>query len=372
MNQRAILFAGGGTLGHVFPNVAIAEALAKLRPDLGAQFLVSERPDDAAVLGRLGYAYTRSSVRPLPRMTRPLEVAGFLISWRRAVAAARALVASRRIAAVVASGGFVSGPGIVAAARAGLPRALVNLDAVPGKANRRLVKTASRVFSVVPSAELPGAIAIGLPLRAASRGHGTPPEARAVLGLGLDLQLPMLFVTGATHGAESIVRMMIAWCESAALRPALASWQVLHQCGHVSPEPLTRAYAAAGVRATVVATLEQIGAAFCAADLVIARSGAGTVAEAWANAAPTVFLPNPYHSDHHQLHNAEPMVAAGGAVALEDRIDPDGNLGTTVPAIVELMRDGGRRDRMRAALVAAPPPDGAAVVAAWISSAVGA
>jgi UDP-N-acetylglucosamine--N-acetylmuramyl-(pentapeptide) pyrophosphoryl-undecaprenol N-acetylglucosamine transferase len=366
------LFAGGGTGGHIYPNVAIVEKLAALRADLTPYFLVSDRPGDAAVLDRLGYRYARSPVRPLPRLSRPLEVARFLWRWRQAVAAVRALLASQPIAALVATGGFVSGPAIVAAARMGLPRALVNLDALPGRANRRLARSASQVLTVYPSAVLPTATPIGFPLRAASRTPGSRAEARAALGLALEPHVPLLFVTGATHGAESIVRMMTAWCESVEWRRSLQGWHVLHQCGALPLEPIARAYAAAGLHATVVATVAQMGCAFGAADLAIGRAGAGTVAEAWANATPTVFLPNPYHHDQHQRHNAQPMVDAGGALVMQDRIDAPANLAATVPVIAQLLSDESRRRTMHAALLASRPSDGAAAVAAWISAVVAA
>ncbi len=368
---RAILFAGGGTGGHIYPNAAIVEALLAIRSDARPSFLVSHRSGDVAILERLGYPGTQSPVRPLPPIARPWRLVPFLLAWRRAVASARALLEDQKIAAVVATGGFVSGPAIVAAARLGLPRALVNLDAVPGKANRRLVTSASKVFSVFASDHLPGAEVIGFPLRAASKGAGTPKQARAALDLGLDPDLPVLFVTGATHGAESIIQMMIAWCESAEWRPALDGWQVLHQCGAAAPEALKRAYAAAGVRATVVAYLDKIGLAFRAADVVIARAGAGTVAEAWANGSPTVFLPNPYHHDHHQRRNAQPMADAGGALVLDDKIEAAANLATNIESIAALLRDDAKRREMRDRLDATRPPDGAATVAAWVASAAG-
>jgi UDP-N-acetylglucosamine--N-acetylmuramyl-(pentapeptide) pyrophosphoryl-undecaprenol N-acetylglucosamine transferase len=369
VTKRVILFAGGGTGGHIFPNVAIVERLAAVRPDLDAHFLVSTRAGDASLLTTLGYPFTTTPVRPLPRPSRPWQAIPFLAAWRRAGRSARELIADRNVVAVVATGGFVSGPAIVAAERLGVPRALVNLDAVPGKANRRLATYGPKIFSVFPSKDLPGAELIGLPLRAASIGVGSPAEARAALGL--DPGRPLLFVTGATHGAESIVRMMIAWSGSAALRASLDGWHVLHQCGGFPPDELQRAYAAAGLSATVVARLDRIGLAFRAADLAIARAGAGTVAEAWANATPTVFLPNPYHHDQHQRHNARPMVEAGGAVIASDRIDPAVNLAETVPVIATLLGDAARREAMRAALASAPLRDGASSVVAWISATVG-
>ena len=100
----------------------------------------------------------------------------------------------------MATGGFVSGPAIVAAARLRLPRVLVNLDAVPGQANRRLAAISTKVFSTYASDLLPGAERIGLPLRRVSTTDATAADARA--HFDLDPALPTIFITGATHGAS--------------------------------------------------------------------------------------------------------------------------------------------------------------------------
>ncbi len=367
MGKRAILFAGGGTGGHIYPNVAIVEALTELAPGLQPRFLVSNRESDEQTMRKLGYPFHRSPVRPLPSVRKPWQAVGFLRAWRQATAQVRAVIAEHDVAAVVATGGFVSGPGIVAAARTGTRRALVNLDAVPGKANRRLVRLCPDVFTAYAHELLPGATAIGLPLRAASRFAGSPAEAKAALDFGLDPQRPLLFVTGATHGAESIVKLMEAWVRDADHVAALDGWQVLHQCGTLDPEALAKAYDDAGVTAKVVRYLDGMGTAWRAADLAIARAGAGTVAEAWANATPTVFLPNPYHQDQHQRHNAQPMVDAGGAAMLPDHVDPTRNLAEVVPAITSYLTDRQRRETMREAAEKSTPPDGARVVAKWIA-----
>lgn len=369
MGGRTILFAGGGTGGHIYPNVAIVERLAERAPELVPHFLVSNRPGDAATMKTLGYAFTPSPVVPLPSPRRPWTAVPFFLAWRRAVAEARALLSTESIAAVVATGGFVSGPGIIAAAKAGLPRALVNLDAIPGKANRRLARHCPRIFSAYESDMLPSATRIGLPLRAASTATLSPPDARRELGF--DPARPLLFVTGATHGAQSIVELMRAWLEAPRVGE-LAAWQVLHQCGTLDPAELQRAYEAAGITARVVAYLDGMGMAWRAADLAVARAGAGTVAEAWANATPTVFLPNPYHHDEHQRHNAGPMTDAGVALIVRDQIDPAANLATVVPKIAELLSDEDRRAAMRAAGERTRPPDGASAVADWIAETVAA
>lgn len=364
-----MLLAGGGTGGHIYPNVGIVEALRARRPDVAVRFLVSDRPGDAKIMERLGEPWTASPVRPLPTLRRPWEALPFARAWQRGTAQLRQLLREHPIAVVVATGGFVSGPAIAVAASAGLPRAMVNLDAVPGQANRLLVRRCSRVFTAYRSSRLPGAQAIGLPLRAASVGDPDPAAARRALGL--PPERPLLFVTGATHGATSVIHAMEALLRRPAIVRALQGWQVLHQCGTYDVPGLQAAYDAQGVQAKVVDYLDAMGQAWAAADLAVSRAGAGSVAEAWANATPTVFLPNPYHRDQHQRHNAQPMVDGGGAVMLGDEIDAERNADLLLPVLLELLGDARRREGMRTAARRTCPPDGAAAVAAWIDDALG-
>jgi UDP-N-acetylglucosamine--N-acetylmuramyl-(pentapeptide) pyrophosphoryl-undecaprenol N-acetylglucosamine transferase len=364
-----VLFAGGGTGGHIYPNTAIVERLRERRPDVAVHFLVSDRPGDAQTMKTHELAYTASPVQPLPPPTRPWRALGFLSSWRRALAQATELIRREDIGLVVATGGFVSGPAIMAAAKLKVPRALVNLDAIPGKANRRLVRFVEHVYSTYETPVLPGARRIGLPLRKVSTMQGTREDAFA--RLGLDPTRRMLFVTGATHGAESVIRTMMALVASPERAKAFEGWQVFHQCGTFDPKRLASCYDAAGVHAKVVAYCDAMGLAWGSADLAISRAGAGSVAEAWANAAPTIFLPNPYHRDQHQRHNAEPLADAGGALIVDDLVDAERNVETIGPILFALMQDEERRSAMRAALEKTRPPDGAAVVAAWIDETLG-
>lgn len=363
-SSRAVLFAGGGTGGHIYPNVGIVEALRERRPDVSVHFLVSARPGDETIMTRLGEAWTPCPVRPLPNLRKPWEAVPFLRAWRKGTAQVRRLLAHENIGAVVATGGFVSGPAIATAASAGLPRAMVNLDGVPGQANRLLVRRCSQVFTAYASPRLPGAQTIGLPLRSASVGDPDPAAAREALGL--DPELPLLFVTGATHGATSVIEAMIALLRRPGFVSAVESWQVLHQCGTFDVAKLQAEYDKAGVQAKVVDYLSAMGQAWAAADLAISRAGAGSVAEAWANGTPTVFLPNPYHRDQHQRLNAEPMVEGGGALILNDVIDAERNADALLTPLVDLVRDTPRRTRMADAARASCPPAGAAAVAAWI------
>ncbi|MCW5777571.1 MAG: UDP-N-acetylglucosamine--N-acetylmuramyl-(pentapeptide) pyrophosphoryl-undecaprenol N-acetylglucosamine transferase, partial [Phycisphaeraceae bacterium] len=179
--------------------------------------------------------------------------------------------------------------------------------------------------------------------------------------LGLDPDRPTLLVTGASQGASSVNLFMAQFVREHTNK--LAGWQVLHQTGPKDGDAVREAYERVGVQARVVDFVNPMGPAWGAVDLAVARAGAGTVAEVWANRVPTVFMPFPYHRDQHQRHNAEPLEMAGGAIIAADLIEPPRNMTTAGIALADLLRDAGRRDAMRAALASLGPVDGAARVA---------
>ena len=179
--------------------------------------------------------------------------------------------------------------------------------------------------------------------------------------LGLDPDVPTLLVTGASQGARSINTLVT---ELAAAEPGLLpGWQVLHLAGSGEDEPVRAAWRAVGIRAVVRPFLHGMGPAWGAADLAVSRAGASSVAEAWANAVPTLFVPYPHHRDRHQHRNAEPMAAAGGAVVETDAGDPAFSGAGPGVTLRSLIRDEPRRQSMRAALRARPAPDAAGTVA---------
>lgn len=253
---------------------------------------------------------------------------------------------------------------MIAAHRAAIPVALVNLDAVPGVANRYLARFADIVFSTYTTPRLPEAIPIGLPLRRTAMAAMTPGDARRQLGL--DPELYTLFITGATHGAGSMIDAVRSLITDPAMRASLRGWQVLHQCGAHPPADLQAHYDAADISAKVVAYLENMGVAWAAADVAIARAGAGTVAEAWANVTPTVFLPNPHHPHQRLGLNTRPLVDTGGALTVDDQLDSGRTASHLGKALADLLRDPQRRATMRDALARTKPTDGSTALADWV------
>jgi len=362
-SKLAILFAGGGSGGHIMPNLAVIDRLAEMGVPARCMLLISHRPLDAQIAEEYGASATALAARPWS--ARPWHWPGFALAWRSSVAMVRTLIHRYNAAAVIATGGFVSAPALAAGAKAGVRTALVNLDAVPGKANRALAKRVGDIFTAHRVNLWPDAHKIDLPVRRAAIGPDDPGQARRELAMQADR--PMLLVCGGSQGAESINHMMLALTEHRGVVAALGRWQILHLTGEQDNDKLTAAYARAGIRAKVAAFSTRMGLAWAGADLAISRGGANSVAEAWVNATPTIFLPYPYHRDEHQRLNVKPLADIGGGVVYQDLIDPTANLHQLASPLISMMTNSGWRQSMVDKMLAQAPSDGAATIAQWIA-----
>lgn len=397
----AVLFAGGGTGGHLFPGLAIAEAYLEACRSWGGfgeagegstprmLFLCSNRAIDARILSaaRLGRAgsggaepVVYQATRAAPFVVRPRGLVRFFGGWGPTVRQGREAIRSLRHDAggngkergrdesggvrVVALGGFVAAPLVQAARVERVPITMLNLDAVPGLANRWIAKRATEIFT---SAEVEDPIArswVVIPpivRREAMAPARDDAMQECRVALGLHPEMRTLVVTGASQGARSINRLMEAFVRDRAA--ALAGWQVFHQTGKDEVEGTRAMYERAGIPARVESFIEAMGLVWGAADLAISRAGAGSVGEVWANRVPTLFMPYPYHKDQHQRINAKPLERCGGAEVVDDLIEPGPNMGRAGARLEALLGGEGARARMRAALEGLGPADGAARVA---------
>jgi UDP-N-acetylglucosamine--N-acetylmuramyl-(pentapeptide) pyrophosphoryl-undecaprenol N-acetylglucosamine transferase len=355
-----LVFAGGGTGGHIYPALAIAEHAARLNPCTSAHVLCSARKVDADILTAERVGFT--PLPALPPVLRPGPLLAFLRSWGPSVAATRDALAERARTGpvvLVAMGGFVCPPAVSAARKAGVPVALVNLDAVPGKANRQVARHADRIDS---AAEVPqGWRCVGPIVRPALTDPQDSAQARA--RFGLDPATRTLLITGGSQGAKTINDLVV--CLLTNHPDAFRGWQAIHQSGgQHDPAPIRAAYETAGVPAWVNPYIADMPGAWAAADLSIGRCGAGTVAEAWATRTPAVFFPYPYHTDEHQKRNAQPLVRAGSAVVLTDHIEVTRNAEAHAGGLIALLTDPARFAALAEPARRLPPTDGAARIAA--------
>jgi UDP-N-acetylglucosamine--N-acetylmuramyl-(pentapeptide) pyrophosphoryl-undecaprenol N-acetylglucosamine transferase len=359
--STTFLFAGGGTGGHLYPGLAIAEHFASVAgSDADAHFICSTRPLDAEILKAETAAFTPIDAAPFGMS--PGRLLKFLPAWGKSVKQASAIIrdaSGRGSVHLVAMGGFVAAPAVQAARKLNVPVTLVNLDATPGLANNWIAKRAQRVLTALPVPGKHWTVAGPIVRREALPPADAPTCRRQ---LGLDPLKPTLLVTGASQGASSINQAMVKLVTD---RPAhLAGWQVLHQTGNRDTDEVRKAYDRADIPAVVEPFVRQMGVWWGAADAAISRSGAGSVAEVWASRVPTIFMPYPYHKDQHQKANAMPLVEAGGAILLEDRIDAGANAAPLATTLVGFIRNPSRLLAMRASFEKLGPADGAARVAA--------
>jgi UDP-N-acetylglucosamine--N-acetylmuramyl-(pentapeptide) pyrophosphoryl-undecaprenol N-acetylglucosamine transferase len=341
--QLRCLIAAGGTVGHVAPALAVAEALQRR----GVLVTFAGSPDrvEARLVPERGYEFDSFSVSGLPR--RPglalVRAAGQALT---APAACRRILQKRNPDVVLGAGGYVAGPMVLAARLRGIPCALTEADAHLGLANRLAAPFAKRVFLALPvGRDGEKYRAVGRPIPATSLPRPRD-EARAAFGLASDANVVLIF--GGSLGARLLNEVALdAW---AAAGPA-----VIHLCGE-------RDYAELTGRVTrpdyiLRPFMADIGLAYGAADVALARAG-GSVWELAAAGLPAVLVPGEFATGAHQEKNARWFVDAGGAVVV-----PESDASTAPRVVEELLGDAERLAAMAAAMRAAAKPDAAEEIA---------
>ncbi|GAA5227404.1 undecaprenyldiphospho-muramoylpentapeptide beta-N-acetylglucosaminyltransferase [Paeniglutamicibacter antarcticus] len=308
-----VVVAGGGTAGHISPMIAIADALRQVEPEI--RITVVGTPDglEARLVPEAGYELATIAKVPMPR--RPsMDLLKLPFRFSAALKAAGAILDGTGAQAVLGVGGYVCTPVYLAARKRKLPIFVHEANARAGLANKVGARFATGVGAAFSTTGLRGAKVVGMPMRgfvanmdrAAQRG-----QAREALGFTEDA--PALVVTGGSSGAASINATIAAGFE----KLAGAGVQVLHITGRgkavldANGNPL----AAPGYRQ--VEYVDSMNQAYAAADLMVARSGAGTVCELAVAGTPSVLVPLPIGNGEQRL-NAADLVAAGGAMLVED------------------------------------------------------
>jgi UDP-N-acetylglucosamine--N-acetylmuramyl-(pentapeptide) pyrophosphoryl-undecaprenol N-acetylglucosamine transferase len=349
-----VLIAGGGSGGHVFPMVAVGDAVRAAAPSAEVVYVGTARGMEARLVPARGDRLELLRVEPL----RGGGVRGFLEGAVRAMAslpAARALVARIRPDVVLSVGGYASGPVSLAARIAGVPLALLEPNSILGLANRLLAPLVRRAYVAFPEVEKrfrPSVVMrSGVPLRGAfaAAPYAAVPGRMRVLLLG---------------GSQGAAALNTALPEAIALAVRSApEVSVIHQTGRDRDEAVRARYAELGIadRATVTAFIDDVAAAIAGADLVVQRAGAGAVAELCAIGRPTLFVPFPVAAVDHQTTNARSLSDVGAALFVAQSEATPLRLAAEIEA---LARDPARRVRMAEGARARGVPDAAARVAA--------
>lgn len=304
-DMRPVMILAGGTGGHIFPGIAVARALRA-------------RGVPVRWLGAEGGMETRLvPVHDIPMDTIRVsgvrgkglgKLLGLPFKLLSAVMAARAVLLAHRPRAVVSFGGYAAGPGGLAAKLLGVPLLVHEQNRAAGMTNRVLSRLASRVMTGFPDT-FAGEMVVGNPVR--EEIAALPPRQRVP-----DAPFKLL-VIGGSQGARALNQAVPQALAELAASGRGDVWQVRHQCGEVMLEETRAAYARAGVNIEPEAFIADMAAAWQAADLVICRAGALTLAEVCAAGVAAILVPFPQAVDDHQTRNAEYLVSRQAALMVK-------------------------------------------------------
>ncbi len=340
------MIAGGGTGGHIFPAVAIGEAIRGQAEDARVYFVGTRYGLEKDLIPRLGY----------PLLTLPIR--GFLgkslwrklaLLWRLPLSLAQSLylLLRYRPGAVVGVGGYASAPLLWTASLLGTPTMIQEQNAFPGLVNRissRFAKLACLGFEEAAAQLRCPCIVTGNPVRPGfADSPRWSPERSAVL------------ILGGSQGATALNALLPAMLKHAL--SADSGLRVIHQCGRDRQATVAASYHGASVPVDVVPFIEDVSAAMAQARLIICRAGASTIAELKLAGVPAALVPYPHAAHDHQTHNAQSLADLGAA-----KVFPEAELGRRQQDLTDLIHD---RDQLAAMASAYPgaPPDSAALCA---------
>ena len=401
-NTPFVAIACGGTGGHLFPGLAVAEQLQKR--GCAVVLLVSPKEvDQEAVKSARGMEiFTLPAVGLQNR-----NYFSFAGSFVKSLFATRKIFRQRRPAAVLAMGGFTSAPPIWVGKDFGAKTFLHESNTIPGRANRILARFVDEAFVGFPSAAArlrarkvtttgtpvragfvaagvspavePGILSGGPGLEIAQSSKqsalnpggwmppstaGETPAATCRAALGLDPKHPVVLVMGGSQGASGINDMILSALPSLGNRAA--AWQWLHLTGPNDAEKVKQAYAARGFKAVVKPFLAEMDLALGAATVAVSRAGASSRAEIAAMRLPSLLVPFPAAADNHQFFNARAFETTGAARLLEQK---NATPAKVAALLCELVEDPAARAKIQAALAQWHAPKAAEQIAESILSA---
>jgi UDP-N-acetylglucosamine--N-acetylmuramyl-(pentapeptide) pyrophosphoryl-undecaprenol N-acetylglucosamine transferase len=346
-----LLIAGGGTGGHLFPGVAVARELLARVPGASVTFVGTAAGIESRVIPREGLPLETIRSAGLKGKSPVALLRGLLLLPLSALDAWR-VISRRRPSVVIGVGGYSSGPVVALAALRGVPTMLMEQNATPGLTNRllsRIVRAAAVTYEESLATFGGKAFVAGNPVRPeffAAPASGPPTAERA-----------RVLVFGGSQGAHAL---NVAMAEAAsALASAVPAVEVTHQTGERDLSMVREAYAAAGLASRVEPFLYEMDREMRAADVIVCRAGATTLAELTAAGRAAILVPLPTATDDHQRKNADALVRQGAARAVDQRELTGARL---AEELLALARDGAARERMAAAARGMARPDAARVI----------
>jgi UDP-N-acetylglucosamine--N-acetylmuramyl-(pentapeptide) pyrophosphoryl-undecaprenol N-acetylglucosamine transferase len=360
-----ILFAGGGTAGHLFPGLAVAEYLRNHAPHVRISFAGTGKAFESRYIEKAGFAYLQLPSRPFPR--KATEALRFVTENVAGYYAARKYLRDQQVGLVVGLGGYASVPAARAAAAAGIPYLLLEQNAIPGRATRWLAPGATVVCSAFEG--------IGARLKKSTRVRVTgnplrkPFTSQATQQRNLPDRLGgrrTLLVMGGSGGAQTLNEQVPRALYKAGA--VLHGWNVVHQTGERDVARTTELYRKLGIAATVAPFIDELPQLMRESQLAICRAGGTTLAELAASGLPAVVLPFPAATDDHQRENAE-VFAAAGACRIVDEREVEGRLDNQLAQLaIELATDHRQRVRMAQAMTTLARPQATRRVARSITA----
>jgi UDP-N-acetylglucosamine--N-acetylmuramyl-(pentapeptide) pyrophosphoryl-undecaprenol N-acetylglucosamine transferase len=357
-----ILFAGGGTLGHIAPGLAVAEQLERMRVGARISFAGQFGQLQRDWLGRAGYRCHTVVSQPAPR--NPWQVIKFATRHFQGQQAAGRLLEREKVSMVVGLGGYASVPVCRAAALRGVPLVLLESNVVPGRANRWLAPWATLICTAWEEtaryfkAACPVRVT-GTPLRIGFESAGSP---RADDG---DVPgMRRLLVLGGSQGAHSLNEAVPRALYR--IRKHFPGWQIVHQSGTDDVGQVQTLYQKLALPARVVSFVHDMPTMMRGASLAVSRAGGTTLAELITSKVPNVLVPYPHARDDHQRHNALAVSRSGGAIMLDERNHSERLDHRIATALNTLIEDPQARAAMSRALGHLDRPHAAWVIASTI------
>lgn len=318
--MKKVILSGGGTGGHIYPAVAVAEALKKqLGEEVEILFVGAEGKMEMEKIPALGYNIVGLPITGMQRrltwrnLSLPLHVA-------KSIRRAREVIKQFRPDVVAGFGGYASAPVLWAAQRAGIPTLLQEQNSYAGLANKILARGARKICVAYEGMEkffpAESITLTGNPLRG-KLGRTRTERAEALAYYGFTDDMPVLLVVGGSLGTRTLNNMMKSWIITLGGK---APVQVIWQTGKYYEKEMrdfAEAYPTDNIRQA--AFIERMDYAYAAADLVVSRSGACTVSELCLAGKPVIFVPSPNVAEDHQTKNARALSDKGAAVTIADK-----------------------------------------------------
>jgi UDP-N-acetylglucosamine--N-acetylmuramyl-(pentapeptide) pyrophosphoryl-undecaprenol N-acetylglucosamine transferase len=345
--MRAVL-AGGGTGGHVIPALAIAQEL-RSRYNAEILFIGTARGIETRLVPAAGFPLELIEVGALNRVSLATRLKT-AFTLPRAILASWKLLAGFKPGVVIGVGGYASGPAMMAAILRRTPTLIFEPNVIPGFANRMVARfaTAAAVHFQATSQYFRHSTVTGVPVR---QQFFTIPARRPG-------DRPSLLLFGGSQGSRALNQVLVESLR--ALNDRIPGLHIVHQTGEKEYASVAKSYLDASVSAEVSPFIDNMATAFAAADLLICRSGASTVAEVTAAGKPAIFVPLPTAADNHQFKNAELLAQNHAAVLLEEKDLTPQNF---VEQVSSLLNDRSRLLAMSEAARKLAHPDAAASIA---------